>query len=59
MFKVLILQTSHSLSDERTKYPIKDRLSFMVWPTRLIAGFFRRASSVKHQLSGLGSKPVP
>lgn len=29
MFKVLILQTSHSLSDERTEYLIKDRLSFM------------------------------
>jgi len=28
MFKVLILQTSHSLSDERTEYLIKDRLSF-------------------------------
>jgi IS5 family transposase len=29
MFKVLILQSSHSLSDERTEYLIKDRLSFM------------------------------
>jgi transposase, IS5 family len=29
MFKVLILQTSHSLSDERTEFLIKDRLSFM------------------------------
>src|SRR5262245_15357182 len=29
MFKVLMLQASHSLSDERTEYPIKDRLSFM------------------------------
>jgi transposase, IS5 family len=29
MFKVLILQTLHSLSDERTEYLIKDRLSFM------------------------------
>jgi IS5 family transposase len=29
MFKVLILQTSHSLSDERTEVRIKDRLSFM------------------------------
>jgi hypothetical protein len=29
MFKVLILQTGHSLSDERTEYLIKDRLSFM------------------------------
>jgi transposase, IS5 family len=27
--KVLILQASHSLSDERTEYLIKDRLSFM------------------------------
>jgi transposase, IS5 family len=29
MFRVLILQTSHNLSDERTEYLIKDRLSFM------------------------------
>jgi len=29
MFKVLILQASHSLSDERTGFLIKDRLSFM------------------------------
>ncbi len=29
MSKVLILQASHSLSDERTEYLIKDRLSFM------------------------------
>src|SRR5215471_16191216 len=29
MFKALILQTSHNLSDERTEYLIKDRLSFM------------------------------
>ena len=39
MFKVLILQASHSLSDERTEFLIKDRLSFMRflglgWPTR-------------------------
>jgi IS5 family transposase len=29
MFKVLVLQSTHSLSDERTEYLIKDRLSFM------------------------------
>ena len=29
MFKVLILQSSHTLSDERTEYLIRDRLSFM------------------------------
>lgn len=29
MFKALILQSCHSLSDERTEYLIKDRLSFM------------------------------
>ena len=29
MFKVLILQSSHNLSDERTVYLIRDRLSFM------------------------------
>ena len=29
MFKVLILQAAHGLSDERAEYLIKDRLSFM------------------------------
>jgi len=29
MWKVLILQASHSLSDERTEFLLKDRLSFM------------------------------
>jgi IS5 family transposase len=29
MFKALVLQASHSLSDERTEYLIRDRLSFM------------------------------
>ena len=29
MFKVLMLQASHNLSDERTEYLIQDRLSFM------------------------------
>src|SRR5215211_3649018 len=29
MFRVLILQASHSLSDERAEFLIKDRLSFM------------------------------
>ena len=39
MFKVLVLQSSHNLSDERAEYLIRDRLSFMRfwawdWPTR-------------------------
>ena len=29
MFKVLVIQTINSLSDERTEYLINDRLSFM------------------------------
>jgi transposase, IS5 family len=29
MFKVLVLQASYSLADERTEFLIKDRLSFM------------------------------
>lgn len=29
MFKILVLQSAHRLSDERTEYLIKDRLSFM------------------------------
>ena len=39
MFKILLLQAMHGLSDERCEYLIKDRLSFMRflglgWPTR-------------------------
>src|SRR6516165_509879 len=29
MFKTLVLQATHNLSDERTEYLIRDRLSFM------------------------------
>jgi transposase, IS5 family len=29
MFKILVLQSAHTLSDERTEYLIRDRLSFM------------------------------
>ncbi len=29
MFKVLVIQTANTLSDERTEYLINDRLSFM------------------------------
>jgi hypothetical protein len=29
MFKVLVLQTLYTLSDEQTEYQLKDRLSFM------------------------------
>jgi transposase, IS5 family len=29
MFKALILKATHSLSDQRTEYPIKNRMSFM------------------------------
>ncbi|WP_429956286.1 IS5 family transposase [Gluconobacter japonicus] len=29
MFKILVIQTLNNLSDERTEYPINDRLSFM------------------------------
>jgi hypothetical protein len=39
MFKTLVLQTSHNLSDERTEYLIRDRcrscgFSVWAWPTR-------------------------
>jgi hypothetical protein len=32
MFETLILQANHNLSDERTEYLIRDRLSFMRFP---------------------------
>ena len=42
MFKILVIQTANTLSDERTEYLINDRLSFMrfpgPWPVRSGAG---------------------
>ena len=32
MFKILVIQTTNTLSDERTKFLINDRLSFMRFP---------------------------
>ena len=46
MFKVLILQASHSLSDERTEYLIKDRLSFMRFLGLTLAGRVPDANSI-------------
>ena len=45
MFRILILQASHSLSDERTEYLIKDRLSF-------IAHLTADTAPVNHQRAG-------
>jgi IS5 family transposase len=42
MFKSLILQAMHSLSDERCEYLIKDRLSFMRFLGLGIGGYQRR-----------------
>src|SRR6202012_1161205 len=46
MFRVLILQTSHSLSDERTEYLIKGRLSFMRFLGRGLADTVADASTI-------------
>ena len=35
MFKILLLQAMHGLSDERCEYLIKDGLSFMPEPRRV------------------------
>jgi hypothetical protein len=37
MFRILILQASHALSDERTEHPVRDRLSFMRFLGRSLA----------------------
>src|SRR5271165_7355854 len=66
MFRVLILQTSHNLSDERTEYLIKDRLSSMrflglglsdtvpdantIWTFREV--LIPRARAANHQIGG-------
>lgn len=38
MFKILVLQTPHGLSDEATKAQLKDRLSFMGFQSLLVSG---------------------
>ncbi len=47
MFKVLILQAMHALSDERCEYLIKDRLSFNALPR---TGAGRRSSRRQYDL---------
>ncbi len=58
MFKILVLQTLYTLSDDQTEYQLKDRLSFMrfvglalhdpvpdaktIWPLSRAAGAGRR-----------------
>jgi IS5 family transposase len=51
MFKTLVLQASHNLSDERTEFVNRDRLSFMRFlglglptrcRTRIPSGLFAR-----------------
>jgi hypothetical protein len=46
MFRILILQASHSLSDERTEYLVKDRLSFMRFPGLSLADRVPDANSI-------------
>ena len=65
MFRVLILQASHSLSDERTEYLVKDRLSFMRFlglslrtgcRMRTRSGHFREALTRAHDRRRPGSR---
>jgi IS5 family transposase len=63
MFKVLILQTSHNLSDERTEYLIKDRLSFMRFLGLSLSGAVPDANTIwtfREALSKakIGGKPA-
>lgn len=46
MFKVLILHTSHSLSDERTEFLIRDRLPFMHFPGLSLADPVPEANTI-------------
>ena len=66
MFKVLILQASHSLSDERTEFLIKDRLSFMRFlglgladpvPDANTIWTFREAAGDRGAVRGLRGSP--
>src|SRR6187431_3055132 len=66
MFRVLILQASHSLSDERTEFLIKDRLSFMRFlglgladqvPDANTIWTFREAAGDRGAVRGLRGSP--
>lgn len=47
MFKMLILQRPHDLSDERLQYQVSDRLSFMRFPSLELAGNVPDAHAVR------------
>ncbi len=46
MLRILFLQASHSLSDERTEYLVKDRLSFMRFLSLSLADRVPDANSI-------------
>ena len=54
MFKILILQASHSLSDERAEFLIKDRLSFMRFLGLGLSDAVRTLRSDRTRPSGRG-----
>ncbi len=63
MFRVPILQSGHSLSDERTEYLIKDRLSFMRFLGLSLAQNVPDANSIRNFREALtrakiGGKPA-
>src|ERR1700683_2029684 len=58
MFKVLILQASHSLSDERTDNLIRDRLSFMRFLGLRLADTVPDANTIWTFREALRGKPA-
>jgi transposase, IS5 family len=58
MFKVLILQSSPSMSDERTEYLIKDRLSFMRFLGLSLAESVPDANSIWNFREALTRAPI-
>src|ERR1700747_3543433 len=58
MFKALILQASHSLSDERTEYLIKDRLSPLTRFARLAGRDRRRGTAASRPQAALRASPA-
>jgi transposase len=62
MFKVLLLQAMHALSDERCEYLIKDRLSFMRFLGLGLADPVPDANTVwtfREGLNEFGRVPLP
>ncbi len=59
MFKIPVIQTLNNLSDERTKYLINDRLSFMRFLGRRLSNRVRVADGPAQRIGGRMAQHMP